>query len=285
MISQIKKARSDYTVTELCAVFELSERTYYAQQSSKPINIVEHKMIATIKATAVIADDSYGRRRHHASLLEHGFKLSVNKTAKLMIKADVRAKKPSKKHYYPKAGKAHLIVANHLDRDFEQSTINTHWVGDITYIRTYQGWSYLACVLDLASKEVVGFALSKSPNAQLAKDALNHAIRKQRPDPTKLLFHSDQGVQYSAKLFVKHLNLLKIKQSMSRRGNCWDNSVMERFFRSLKSERLNHLTFISHDAVCHHVESYIYFYNYTRLHSSLGYITPAQKMAQLKKVA
>lgn len=272
-------------MTELCAVFQLSERTYYAQQKPKHINITEHKMIAIIKETAVISDNSYGRRRHHASLLEHGFKLSISKTATLMTSANVRAKKPSKKHYYPKAGKAHLITANHLDRAFEQSTINTHWVGDITYIRTYQGWSYLACVLDLATKEVVGFALSKSPNAQLVKDALNHAIHRQQPDTTTLLFHSDQGIQYSAKLFVKHLNLLKIKQSMSRRGNCWDNSVMERFFRSLKSERLNHLTFINHDAVCHSVKSYLHFYNNKRLHSSLGYITPAQKMAKLKKVA
>jgi transposase InsO family protein len=242
-------------------------------------------MIDIIKATAIISDDSYGRRRHHATLLAHGFKLSVSKAANLMLEANVETKKPSRKHYYPKAGKAHLIADNHLDRAFEQPCINTHWVGDITYIRTHQGWSYLACVLDLASKEVVGFALSKSPNAQLAKDALNHALHKQRPDTTKLLFHSDQGVQYSAKLFVNHLAILKIKQSMSRRGNCWDNSVMERFFRSLKSERLNHLTFINHDAVCHTVESYLHFYNYRRLHSTLGYITPAQKMARLKKAA
>lgn len=99
------------------------------------------------------------------------------------------------------------------------------------------------------------------------------------------MFHSDQGVQYSAKLFINYLTLLNITQSMSRRGNCWDNSVMERFFRSLKSERLNHLTFIHHAAVISTVESYIYFYNYKRLHSSLGYITPVQKMAELKKVA
>ncbi|KKN22705.1 hypothetical protein LCGC14_0912410 [marine sediment metagenome] len=97
--------------------------------------------------------------------------------------------------------------------------------------------------------------------------------------------HSDQGVQYSAKLFIHYLRLLKITQSMSRRGNCWDNSVMERFFRSLKSERLNHLTFINHVAADITVESYIYFYNYKRLHSTLGYITPVQKMAELKKAA
>src|SRR5665648_68454 len=160
--------------------------------------------------------------------------------------------------------------------------MNTHWVGDITYIHSHQGWSYLASILDLSTREVVGWAMSKNPNAELAKAALNHAIRRQQPDTSKLLFHSDQGMQYSAKLFVDYLDVLQIKQSMSRRGNCWDNSVMERFFRSLKSERLSHLRFMSHDAVVNCVESYIYFYNYKRLHSSLGYITPAQKVTELK---
>ena len=158
-------------------------------------------------------------------------------------------------------------------------------MGDITYIRTHQGWSYLACVLDLATKEIVGWAMSKRPNAELAKVALSHAIRRQKPDTSNLMFHSDQGVQYSAKLFIHYLKLLNITQSMSRRGNCWDNRVMERFFRSLKSERLNHLSFIHHEAVFGTVERYIYFYNYKRLHSSLGYITPVQKMAELKKAA
>jgi len=98
----------------------------------------------------------------------------------------------------------------------------THWVGDITYIRTYQGWSYLACVLDLATKEVVGYSLSTTPNARLAKDALDNAIKHQQPNTYKLMFHSDQGVQYSAKEFRNRLSELNITQSMSRRGNCWD---------------------------------------------------------------
>ncbi len=242
-------------------------------------------IISAIKSISVETGSTYGRRRMKEALAIKGFKLGIYRTATLMKQALVKAIRPSRKHYYPTAGKAHLIAPNLLDRQFKPELANTHWVGDITYIRTHQGWSYLACVLDLATKEIVGWAMSKSPNAELAKAALSHALRRQQPEPSKLMFHSDQGVQYSAKRFINYLKVFNITQSMSRRGNCWDNSVMERFFRSLKSERLNHLTFIHHDAAVAIVESYIYFYNYKRLHSSLGYITPVQKMVELKKAA
>ena len=281
----MKKAEPKYTVHELCLLFQTSVSTYYYQNRMKTINHEELVLIAEIKTIAKETGNSYGKRRIHASLLKRGFKLGLYKTGTLMRKANIFAITPRKRHYYPDSGKAHIKAANILERQFSPETINTHWVGDITYIRTHQGWSYLACVLDLASKEIVGWAMSRSPNAELAKSALSHAIRKQQPDPSQLLFHSDQGVQYSANLFVNYLNALQITQSMSRRGNCWDNSVMERFFRSLKTERLNHLSFMSHVSAVSSTESYIYFYNYKRLHSSLDYITPVQKKAELKKVA
>ena len=158
-------------------------------------------------------------------------------------------------------------------------------MGDITYIKTYQGWSYLACVLDLASRQVVGWALSKQPNTQLAQDAMDNAINRYNPNTNNLMFHSDQGTQYSSKAYIDYCSTNGITQSMSRKGNCWDNAVMERFFRSLKAERLNHQSFANHYEVVQNVESYNYFYNYKRIHSAIGYITPAQKMAELEKVA
>lgn len=190
-----------------------------------------------------------------------------------------------KRHYYLSSGKAHRYAANLLKRQFTPATHNSHYVGDITYIRHHHGWSYLACVLDLSTKEIIGFALSTKPDSALAKMALNNAIERQLPNTNNLMFHSDQGCQYSSKEFRTHLSDLNITQSMSRRGNCLDNAVMERFFRSLKTERLNHLSFINHQAVIDEVESYIQFYNYCRRHSSIGYFTPHQKCNELKNTA
>jgi len=249
------------------------------------MDVEKEKIMVAIKTIAVDTQSTYGKRRMQPALKAKGFSLGLHKTTSLMKAAKVVAIKPKKKHYYPNAGKTHFKADNLLKREFHQEKANTHWVGDITYIRQHHGWSYLACVMDLGSKEIVGYSISQSPNAELVKEALDNAIKKQQPDTATLLFHSDQGVQYSADLFRNHLSLLGMTQSMSRRGNCWDNAVMERFFRSLKSERLNHLSFINHSAVETCVGDYINFYNFKRLHSSLGYITPTQKGKALKKAA
>ena len=281
----MKKANPEYTIQELCRLFKVSVSTYYEQIRPRPIKAEEVRVIAAIKHIATETGNTYGKRRMQLELHKQGFALGLYRTASLMKKANVFAITPKKKHYYADGGKTHIKAENLLDRQFQPGTVNTHWVGDITYIRTYQGWSYLACVFDLGSKEIVGWSMSKYPNAELAKTALAHAIKKHQPNTRKLLFHSDQGVQYSADLFCDYLQKLNITQSMSRRGNCWDNAVMERFFRSLKSERLNHLRFINHYAAVSTVESYIRFYNYKRLHSAIGYITPAQRTIELRKVA
>ncbi|SMM98905.1 Mobile element protein [uncultured Candidatus Thioglobus sp.] len=137
----------------------------------------------------------------------------------------------------------------------------------------------------MGSKQVVGWALSKQPNAQLARDALQNAIARHQPNTNRLMFHSDQGVQYCANAFAQYCKSKSITQSTSRRGNCWDNAIMERFFRSLKTEKLNYQSFASHQEVVENVESYIYFYNYKRIRSAIGYLTPVQKMDELKKAA
>lgn len=218
------------------------------------------------------------------ALYNEGVSLGIYKIARLMKQAGIVARVPKKPHYYP-SGRQLPNIPNLLKRQFSPEHVNTHWVGDITYIRSHQGWSYLATVLDLASREIVGYAFSQTPDAALAKQALLQAIQMQQPNNNDLMFHSDQGVQYTATLFKDCLSLHHITQSMSRRGNCWDNAVQERFFRSLKSEYLNGLSFINHPAVTRAVEHYIRYYNHKRLSSVLGYITPIKKRQNLLNVA
>ena len=237
-------ANTKYTVTELCDVFDLKISTYYDQICQKPIAEEKKKILSIIKKTAIETNSTYGKRRMQKQLKLEGITIGRHKTASLMKTAKIMAIRPKKKHYYPNGGVSDKKVENLLNRQFNQVTANTHWVGDITYIRNHQGWSYLATVLDLGTKEIVGWALSKCADAQLAKSALKNAIGRKRPDTKNLMFHSDQGSQYTANMFAVYCDNLKITRSMSRRGNCWDNAVMERFFRNLKTERLNNLRFI-----------------------------------------
>jgi len=282
-IKELKMANNDFTTKELCEVFEVNPSTYYDQICDKPIAGENKKIVTILKKTAIDTLYTYGKRRMQIELNNQGISIGVYKTASMMKKAKIIAIKPKKKHYYPNGGVCDIKIDNVLERQFNQSKANTHWVGDITYIRNHQGWSYLASVLDLGTKEIVGWALSKSPDADLAKAALNNAIKRKKPNTSKLLFYSDQGTQYTANMFVVYCEGLKITRSMSRRGNCWDNAVMERFFRNLKTERLNRLRFINHQAVVAEVESYIYFYNYKRLNSAIDYMTPNQKYNKILK--
>ena len=283
MITKMNKACKQYKTKELCQLLKLPRSSYYYQIKDSLVDDNTSTMIKFIKQTAIEVGHTYGKRRMRVSLNNQGYNIGLCQTATLMKKANIIAICPRKRHYYPNAGTIHKKADNLLNREFEQQSINTHWVGDITYIKTYQGWSYLASVLDLGSKQLVGWALSKHPNAQLAKDALSNAVARHQPNTSTLMFHSDQGVQYCANAFAQYCKSKSITQSMSRRGNCWDNAVMERFFRSLKTEKLNYQSFINHREVVQNVESYIYFYNYKRIHSAIRYLTPAEKMAELKK--
>jgi transposase InsO family protein len=279
----MKKAEPDYKITELCRLFEISMSSYYYRPVTPSLADIE--LMLLIKSISVDSGNTYGKRRIYVELNELGNDIGIYKTQTLMKRLNIKAITPKKRHYYPDSGDEHKYAPNLLKRQFNPATQNTHWVGDITYIRTYQGWSYLACVLDLATKEIVGYSLSTTPNARLAKDAIDNAIKRQQPNTGKLMFHSDQGVQYSAKEFRNRLSELNITQSMSRRGNCWDNAVMERFFRSLKTERLNPLSFINHQSVACEVQRYIQFYNYKRRHSAINYMTPHKKYCELQKAA
>ena len=277
----MRKAEQNLNLSHLCQLFDVPVSSYYYQSVHKPNDAAYRDKLTVIHNENFQA---YGRRRMKAALADNGINLGVFKIARLMKQAGIIAKVPKKPHYYP-SGKQKPNIPNELKRQFNPPQVNTHWVGDITYIRHHQGWSYLATVLDLGSREIVGYALSQTPDAQLARQALIQAVKIQQPKTSHLMFHSDQGVQYSANLFKQALSLHRIKQSMSRRGNCWDNAVQERFFRSLKSEYLNGLSFVNHQAVVLAVEHYIRYYNNKRINSTIGYMTPVLKRQALLKVA
>jgi transposase InsO family protein len=279
----MKKADKTMNIQRACELFGVSISSYY--QNTKPKkNSIEVDLI-TLKMQTIHNENiqCYGKRRMQKELRKEGVTIGIFRVASLMKKAGITAVIPKKPHYYP-AGSEKPNIPNLLQRKFNPENINTHWVGDITYIRNHQGWSYLATVLDLSTREIVGYALSTTPDAELAKKALSNAISLMQPTGD-LIFHSDQGVQYTANLFKDFLALNGIKQSMSRRGNCWDNAVQERFFRSLKSEYLNRLHFVNHRSVVHAATFYIRYYNNKRLHSSLDYIAPAEKRRILLNVA
>ena len=171
----MKKAYDEYNVSELCNVLDVPSSTYYYQAQAPCL--VELELMTQIKCIAQETGNTYGKRRMQVELASLGHNIGLYHTASLMKKADVVAIRPMRKHYYPDAGKEQSYAPNILKRQFNPDTHNTHMVGDITYIRTWQGWSYLACVMDLSTKEIVGYALSEAPNAQLAVEALDNAIK------------------------------------------------------------------------------------------------------------
>lgn len=277
----MSKAEPDTSLQKLCQLLEVPIASYYYKPVERPEDQnIKHAMIQIHQDNFA----TYGKIRMSKALKSQGFDIGTFKTSRLMKELGLIAKCPKKPHYYH-IGKELPNIPNILKRKFEQQKVNTHWVGDITYIRSHQGWSYLATVMDLGNKEIVGYALSKTPDARLAKQALTNAIAKHQPNTANLLFHSDQGVQYTANLFKETLSLHKITQSMSRRGCCWDNAVQERFYRNLKTEYLNDLSFINHQSVVNAVEKYISYYNNKRLNSAIEYLTPTQKRQELLNVA
>lgn len=217
----------------------------------------------------------YGSPRITHRLRQMGHKVSQKRVARLMKKNGIVAKRRKKfvnttdsKHGLP-------IAENLLNRQFQVDSPNEVWAGDITYVATKQGWLYLCVVLDLYSRKVIGWSMRQDLTTPLVTDALEMALQRRKPTGA-LMFHSDRGVQYASDLFRKQLVCHNIVQSMSRKGNCWDNAVVESFFGSLKEEVCAKV-FENQDEAKSALFEYIeVFYNRIRLHSTLGYISPEQ---------
>ena len=278
--------KANYPVTLLCQVMEVSRSDFYDFQKrlQRPVDVGEQRLIVKVRAIHKANDEAYGSRRMSQALRADGENVGRCQAGTLMKKANVEVKQKKRfrvttdsKHNYP-------VAPNLLDRQFDIETPNTAWGGDITYLWTDEGWLYLAVIIDLFSRRVVGWSLSSRMKVDLVRDALLMAIWRRKPG-RGLIHHSDRGSQYACHEYQDILEDHGIIPSMSRKGDCWDNAVIERFFRSLKSERTNHRRYQTRDAARQDVINYIeMFYNSRRLHSYLGYVSPAE-YEKLAKVA
>ena len=266
--------KAGFKVTDICRNLKLQRSGYYRRSVQKPIDAEEVMLKAKVQQIHHEMHATYGSRRMCAELNAQGYLLGRYKVRRVMKNLSLKAKRP-KQHRYPTIGQVSSIAPNTLNRQFKPAQSNSHWTGDITYIRTSQGWLYLAIVLDLYSRRVVGWAFSGQPNSELSSRALQLAVQHRRP-AQPLLFHTDQGVQYSSDQFQRSLRTHGITASMSRRGNCLDNAVTERFFRSLKTERVNTRQYKTRQEAMEDIADYIEpFYNRIRRHSTLGNLSPA----------
>ena len=248
----------------------------YYRHLKKAVNYDHLELIETVKEIAEAADNTYGSRRMKAALDTMGYPVSRNKAKRLMKEAGVHVKSRKKFKVTTDSNHAKPLFDNRLNRDFAHEGPNQACVQDITYIWTQEGWLYLATVIDLYSRRVVGWSMGSRMTAQLVCDALKMAIWQRRPD-AGLIVHSDRGSQYASKAYGRLLKAQGFIGSMSRKGNCWDNAVAESFFGSLKQERVQWRHYQTRYEAQQDVMQYItMWYNSRRLHSYLGNMSPNQ---------
>ena len=262
----------------MCRVLKVSRSGYHdwLHRKKSDRKIKDSLLLEKIKEAFKASGKTYGSRRVHKQVLLDGEICSRRQVARLMKKNGIRPK--VKRHFVKTTDSDHdfPIADNLLDRDFDVEEPNKAWVSDITYIPTREGWLYLAGVIDLYNREVVGWSMSERINRKLVMDSLDMAIARRRPDPG-LIAHSDRGSQYASVDYQRLLKKTGVLCSMSGKADPWDNAVMESFFGSLKIERVHHRNYKTREEARRDIFEYIeVFYNRVRLHSTLGYLSPMQ---------
>lgn len=233
-------------------------------------------LLEQVKELAESSDHTYGSRRMARALRALGFPVGRYQARSLMGEAGIWVRYRRRYRATTNSNHKQPVFPNRLERNFEAEGPNQVWAGDITYIWTQEGWLYLAVVIDLYSRKVVGWSLGKRLTSILVCDALHMAIWARRPAPGQLIHHSDRGVQYASKAFRRLLKAHGIDGSMSRKGDCWDNAAVESFFGSLKSERVHWRSYQTREEARGDIVDYIVmFYNSHRLHSYLDYQSPS----------
>jgi len=273
----IAKHRGIWPVAWLCEALDVSRSGFHAWLNRSPSARTRHDevLVTTIDRSFKSSDRTYGARRVWHDVLAEGLNCGLHRVERLMRENGLRAR-PRRRGLPRDIGERATISDNILDRAFEASAPNQKWIADFTYIWTAEGWLYVAAVVDLFSRRVVGWAMKAEMTAQLVTDALLMAIWR-RGKPISLLHHSDQGSQYTSEQFQRLMADHSITCSMSRSGNVWDNAAMESFFSSLKTERCARKVYRTRDDARADVFDYIEcFYNPRRRHSTLGYLSPVE---------
>lgn len=272
----IDAQKAHFPVEFMCEQLEVSRSGFYAWRE-RPESARQQQDKQLAEEVAQAHRDSrgtYGSPRVHAELQAQGRKVSRKRVARLMGEQKLAARRRRRSVRTTDSNHRHPVAPNVLERDFSPGQPNSTWATDITYVWTGEGWLYLAVVLDLFSRRVVGWSMSEHIDTPLVLGALQMALEGRQP-PQGLIHHSDRGSQYASAEYRQALASRGIQCSMSRKGNCWDNAVVESFFSSLKQERV----YTTHFATRHQARAELFeyievFYNRKRRHSSLGYMSP-----------
>jgi putative transposase len=275
----IAKHRGIWPAGWMCGALGVSRGGFYAWLTRPPSRRSrrDEELKAKVRASFIGSDRTYGARRVWKDVLAEGVSCGLHRIERLMRQQALRAR-PRRRRLPSDAGErqASAVAANMLDRNFEAPAPNRRWIADFTYLWTAEGWLYVAAVIDLFSRRVVGWSMSATMTAELVTDALVMAIWR-RGKPDALLHHSDRGSQYTSDQFQRLMADHGITCSMSRSGNVWDNAAMESFFSSLKTERTARKVYRTREEAKADVFDYIErFYNAKRRHSTIGYLSPME---------
>ena len=282
----IQAEKANHTVRLLCDVMQVARSTYYAVTTRKPSKRrrEDDELKPLIRRIHLDSKRRYGAPRIHRALRHHDVRVGRKRVARLMLEQDLMS--ISRRKYRCTTDSSHGLktAANVLDRAFEQDCPDRVWVGDITYLWTTGGWLYLAVLIDLASRRVVGWAMANHMRQELTQSCLMMALQQRQP-AVGWMHHTDQGSQYAAGDYRALVEAWGGQLSMSRRGDCWDNAVAESFFATLKKELTHAKRFETREQASLAVLDYIRWYNAERIHSALDYETPIQYEEKVNRAA
>ncbi|MFQ5382543.1 MAG: IS3 family transposase [Dehalococcoidia bacterium] len=281
----IDAEKASYPVRLMCRVLQVSRSGFYAWKRREPSKRAKEDDALRPKVRAIFEENrrTYGSPRIQAELAEDGHAVSKKRIARLMMEEGLQAVIPRRFRLTTNSDHDDPVAENLLDRQFDPAGPNQAWASDITYVWTGQGWLYLAIVMDLFSRRIVGWCVDDNMETPLVTRALDMAIGRRLPS-LDLLHHSDRGSQYASGAYQELLEEHGIKCSMSRRGNCWDNAVVESFFGTLKTELIYRRPWPTRESAHQEIAKYIeLFYNTRRRHSYLGHVSPATYEHQAEK--